>query len=272
MGSKAATHAQHAALPRDKAHADAPHLSSAGDRKSAAGESGVESLVERNVPLVKYVLSKVARNLPPHVDRDDLLAAGLLGLTEAAQRFDAGRKVPFHSYAIPRIWGAMLDELRRYDWLSSDLRGQVKRLRKSVDDARQKGRAATAEELAEDLHLSADRLTWLLALSKADRRSSSEGETLNAEVSLLSSELGLRAPRNPYEQAEFSDQKRVLAEAIRNLPEREGQVIVLRYHENLMLQEIGKVLDVTASRACQLHTQALQRLKRALSRAGLGLP
>jgi RNA polymerase sigma factor for flagellar operon FliA len=226
--------------------------------------------VQRNVPLVKYVLSKVARNLPPHVDRDDLLAAGLLGLTEAAQRFDAVRKVPFHSYAIPRIWGAMLDELRRYDWLSADLRGQVKRLRKSVDDARQEGRRATAEELAEDLHLSADRLTRLLALSKADRRSSNEGEeTLNAEVGLLSAELGLRAPRNPYEQAEFSDQKRILSEAIRNLPERENQVIVLRYHENLMLQEIGKVLDVTASRACQLHTQALQRLKRALSRAGL---
>ncbi len=267
MGSKAATRAQYAALPRNEAHAGAVKPSSA-----AAGPSEVEGLVERNVPLVKYVLSKVARKLPPHVDRDDLLAAGLLGLTEAAQRFDAGRKVPFHSYAIPRIWGAMLDELRRYDWLSSDLRGQVKRLRKSVDDARQEGRPASAEKLAEGLHLSADRLAWLLSLSKADRRTSSEGEALNAEVSLLSSEMGLRAPRNPYEQAEFSDQKRVLAEAIRNLPEREGQVIVLRYHENLMLQEIGKVLDVTASRACQLHTQALQRLKRSLSRAGLSSP
>ena len=272
MGSKAATHAQHAALPKDKAHAGAANLSSAGACGRAAGGGDVDRLVERNVPLVKYVLGKVARNLPPHVDRDDLLAAGLLGLTEAAHRFDAGREVPFHSYAIPRIWGAMLDELRRHDWLSTDLRGQVKRLRKSMDDALQEGRAATAEELAEDLHLSADRLTRLLALSKVDRRSSSEGETLNAEVGLLSAKLGLRAARNPYEQAEFSDQKRVLAEAIRNLPEREGQVIVLRYHENLMLQEIGKVLDVTASRACQLHTQALQRLKRALSRAGLGLP
>ncbi len=268
MGSKAATRAQYAALPRNEAHAGAVKPSSA-----AAGPSEVEGLVERNVPLVKYVLSKVARKLPPHVDRDDLLAAGLLGLTEAAQRFDAGRKVPFHSYAIPRIWGAMLDELRRYDWLSSDLRGQVKRLRQERGRrAARRARPASAEELAEGLHLSADRLAWLLSLSKADRRTSSEGEALNAEVSLLSSEMGLRAPRNPYEQAEFSDQKRVLAEAIRNLPEREGQVIVLRYHENLMLQEIGKVLDVTASRACQLHTQALQRLKRSLSRAGVSSP
>jgi RNA polymerase sigma factor for flagellar operon FliA len=257
MVSKAATHAQDAARLKDPAR---------------AGENDIAKLVERNTPLVKYVLGKVARNLPPHVDRDDLLAAGLLGLTEAAHRFDAGRKVPFHNYAIPRIWGAMLDELRRHDWLSTDLRGQVKRLRKSIDDARQEGRAATAEELAEDLELSADRLTRLQALSKADQRTASDGETLNAEVNLLSAELGLRPPRNPYEQAEFSDQKRVLAQAIRNLPEREGQVIILRYHENLMLQEIGQVLDVTASRACQLHAQALQRLKRALSRAGIGSP
>jgi RNA polymerase sigma factor for flagellar operon FliA len=272
MGSKAAAQSQYAEIPEDEAHGGAAGLSPANACGAAAGGLSVDELVERNVPLVKYVLSKVARNLPPHVDRDDLLAAGLLGLTEAAHRFDAGRKVPFHSYAIPRIWGAMLDELRRHDWLSTDLRGQVKRLRKSIDDARQEGRSATEEELAEDLHLSAGRLTRLLALSKADRRTSSEGETLNAEVGLLSAELGLRAPRNPYELAEFSDQKRLLAEAIRNLPEREGQVIVLRYHENLMLQEIGKVLDVTASRACQLHTQALQRLKRTLSRAGLGSP
>jgi RNA polymerase sigma factor for flagellar operon FliA len=255
MGSKAATHTRHVARPQEEAR---------------ARESDVEKLVQRNVPLVKYVLSKVGRNLPPHVDGDDVLAAGLLGLTEAARRFDAARKVPFHSYAIPRIWGAMLDELRSHDWLSAELRAQVKRLRKSVDDARQEGRAATAEELAEDLQLSAERLMQLQALSKADRRTSSEGETLNAQVGLLPAKLGLRAPRNPYEQAEFSDQKRVLAEAIRNLPKREGQVIILRYHENLMLQEIGKVLDVTASRACQLHAQALQRLKRALSRAGLG--
>ena len=262
MASKAATHAQDAALPKNEALA----------RGQAAGENDIDALVERNIPLVKYVLSRVARTLPPHVDRDDLLAAGLLGLTEAAHRYDAGRKVPFHSYAIPRIWGAMLDELRRHDWLSSDQRGQVKRLRKRMDDARQEGREATSEQLAEHLHLSADRLTRLQALSKADQRTSSEGKTLNAEVGLLSAELGLRAPRNPYEQAEFTDQKRVLAEAIRNLPEREGQVIILRYHENLMLQEIGKVLDVTASRACQLHAQALQRLKRTLSRAGLARP
>ena len=257
MGSKAATRAQHAGLPRSDGH---------------AGGGDIEKLVERNLPLVKYVLSKVARNLPPHVDRDDLLAAGSLGLTEAARRFDAGRKVPFHSYAIPRIWGAMLDELRRHDWLSTDLRGQVKRLRKSMDDARQKGRARHRRGTGRGPPPVGGPTDAPARAVEGRPEELERGVTLNAEVGLLSAELGLRAPRNPYEQAEFTDQKRVLAEAIRNLPEREGQVIVLRYHENLMLHEIGKVLDVTASRVCQLHTQALQRLKRTLSRAGLGSP
>ena len=85
-------------------------------------------LVQQNLSLVKYVLSKLSGKIPPSVDRDDLLAAGSLGLIEAARRFDKKRNVPFHSYAIPRIWGAMLDELRSYDWLSQDMRKQVNKL------------------------------------------------------------------------------------------------------------------------------------------------
>ena len=227
-------------------------------------------LVQRNLPLVKYVLSKVARNLPPCVDRDDLLAAGSLGLTEAARRYDPGRNVPFHSYAIPRIWGAMLDELRSRDWLPTDLRSRVKQLRQRLEDARQLGRAVpTTDELAETLGCLPSDLDRLLAITSSGQ-SESNREILNAEAALLSARLGLRAPRGPYEEAEFSDRKRFLAQAIQDLPERERQVVVLRYHENLLLHEIGKVLDVTESRACQIHTEALQRLKRALSRAGLG--
>ena len=113
-GLESSDSAQHAP-PGDKRRADAETLP--GDVCEMGRRNAVEALVERNLPLVKYVLSKVSRNLPPHVDRDDLLAAGLLGLTEAARRFDPARNVPFHSYAIPRIWGAMLDELRSHDWL-----------------------------------------------------------------------------------------------------------------------------------------------------------
>jgi RNA polymerase sigma factor for flagellar operon FliA len=228
-------------------------------------------LVQQNLPLVKYVLSKLSRNLPPCVDRDDLLSAGALGLTEAARRYDPARKVPFHSYAIPRIWGAMLDELRSRDWLPADLRGRVKQLRQSLDAAHQMGRASpTTEELAESLGCVSDDLARLLAISKADQRKSS-GAILNADTGALSARLGVRAPRGPYEEAEFDDRKRILAEAIQNLPERERQVVVLRYHEDLLLHEIGKVLDVTESRVCQIHTEALRRLKRALGRAGLDI-
>ena len=228
-------------------------------------------LVQRNLPLVKYVLGRISRNLPPHVDRDDLLSAGALGLTEAARRFDPARNVPFHSYAIPRIWGAMLDELRSRDWLPTDMRGRVRRLRQNLDDARQRGRdAPTNDELAEALGCVSADLDRLRAISKADQRKSPQ-EILNAESAALSAKLGVRPPRGPYEEAEFNDQKRVLAEAIQNLPERERQVVLLRYHEDLLLHEIGKLLDVTESRACQIHTEALRRLKRTLSRAGLSM-
>jgi len=228
-------------------------------------------LVQRNLPLVKYVLGKVSRNLPPCVDRDDLLAAGSLGLTEAARRYDPGRNVPFHSYAIPRIWGAMLDELRGRDWLPADVRGRVKQLRQRQEDARQLGQAApTIEELAEAFGCVSGDLDRLLAISKSGQRKNSQ-ELMSAESAVVTARLGVRAPRGPYEEAEFCDQKRLLAAAIQNLPERERQVVVLRYHEDLLLHEIGKVLDVTESRVCQIHTEALRRLKRALSRAGLGV-
>jgi RNA polymerase sigma factor for flagellar operon FliA len=239
--------------------------------KPHAEEQPWMPLVNRNLPLVKYVMGKLSSNLPPCVDRDDLLAAGSLGLTEAARRYDPSRNVPFHSYAIPRIWGAMLDELRSRDWLSSDMRGQVTRLQESLARFRQDGRLSpTAEELAEDLGCKAERVTRLLSISRADQKGA-DVQTADAKDGGLRARLGVRSPRTPYEEAEFRDQKRVLAEAIQLLPEREKQVILLRYHEELFLHEIGKLMKVSESRVCQIHGQALRRLKQALSRAGLGV-
>jgi RNA polymerase sigma factor for flagellar operon FliA len=161
--------------------------------------------------------------------------------------------------------------LRSRDWLPPDLRGRVKQLRQRLEDARQLGRVApTTEELAEAFGCVSGDLDRLLAISRSGQRKNNR-ELMSAESAALSARLGVRAPRTPYEETEFCDQKRLLAEAIEKLPERERQVVLLRYHEDLLLHEIGKVLDVTESRACQIHTEALRRLKRALSRAGLGV-
>jgi RNA polymerase sigma factor for flagellar operon FliA len=230
-----------------------------------------QQLVTDNLPLVKYVLGKMSRNLPRSVDREDLLAAGSLGLTEAARRYDPSRNVPFHSYAIPRIWGAMLDELRSHDWLSSDAREKVTRVRKNTDRfVQEHGRPPSLEEVAGALGFSVERTSQLMRLAYAEHQSTDSGESgTDVGEGDRRSRLGIAAPRGPFEEVAFGDQKRALAELIQQLPERERTVIVLRYHEDLMLHEIGKIMGVTESRVCQIHTQAVKRLRAIMLEKGL---
>lgn len=234
--------------------------------KGSAGESDWTERVERNLPLVSYVLSKMISNLPASVDREDLMAAGSLGLTEAARNYDAARGVPFHNYAVPRIWGAMLDELRRHDWLSADARKQVKRMNRSIADLRREGHdAPTIEQISDNLGCSTTQVSRLMRL--ASRHSQSldvsepAGETREGG---LRRRVAAEGPRTPYEEAELNDQKEMLARAIAELPERDKQVIVLHYHEGLLLREIGEVLGVSESRVCQIHSQAVARLRAAM--------
>jgi len=228
-------------------------------------------LVQRNMPLVKYVLGKLSGNLPPCVDRDDLLAAGTMGLIEAARKFDPSRNVPFHSYAIPRIWGAMLDELRRHDWLSTDTREQVSKLQRSMARLEQEGqRNPSVDLLARELGYPTKRVARLMSLARIEPKQSDIGTALlDAAGTGLYARVGTRPPRGPYEEIEFRDVKQALARAIERLPVREKKVIILRYHEGLYLHEIGEIMEVSESRVCQIHSQALRRLREALTRVGL---
>jgi len=231
---------------------------------------GWVSLVQRNLSLVKYVLSKLSGKVPPSVDRDDLLAAGALGLIEAARRYDAGRRVPFHSYAIPRICGAMLDELRSHDWLSQDMRKQVNRLERRRAQLHQRDNAPpTTEALARDMGCSVERVARLSAVASAEpRHTGAEDDAPEPEERDLCVRLGTAPPRGPYERTAFEEQRRLLALAIAQLPPRERKVVVLRYHEELCLREIGQILGVTESRVSQIHREALRRLSRNLARMG----
>lgn len=244
------------------------------DTHAAQGEGKApwEALVERNVPLVKYMLGKLSKKLPPIVDRDDLFAAGSMGLLEAAQRYDPSRKVPFHSYAIPRIWGAMLDEMRNNDRLSTDMRDQVGKLGECRSQLRnERCLEPTPEDLSKRMGCSVERISKLMMMARVGGQYASvESSMLETEEKALYARRGARIPRGPYEEAEFRDRKSKLAELIEHLPEREKQVILLRYHEGLYLHEIGAVLKVTESRVCQIHARALERLRKALKRAGVG--
>lgn len=230
-----------------------------------------EPLIEKNLPLVKYVLGKLSKRLPRMVDRDDLFAAGSMGLLEAARKFDASRNVPFHSYAIPRIWGAMLDELRKRDHLSTEMREQVTRLARCQEELRnESGSHPAIEDIAKKMDVSTERVGRLMLLATVGRKYADiEATAFETGQDRLYARHGGKTPRGPYEETEFRDHKEMLAKCITQLPEREMQVILLRYHEGLYLHEIGDVLNVSESRVCQIHGQALRRLRKTLKTQGI---
>ena len=206
-----------------------------------------KKLVRENMPLVKYVLGKINGKLPPFVDRDDLLAAGAMGLVEAARRYDASRKTPFHSYAIPRIRGAMLDELRKEDRLSTDMRDQVNQMDKAVQSLREKGVSHPGiADIARRMDASPHRVERLMSLAEtAKSRTALDSPATESTRRGLYERVGTAPMRSPFESAELNDRKEALARAIEALPEREKHVIVLRYHEGLYLHEIGRLLEVS---------------------------
>jgi len=230
-----------------------------------------EPLVEQNLPLVKYALGKLSKRLPRMVDRDDLFAAGSMGLLEAARKFDSSRNVPFHSYAIPRIWGSMLDELRKRDHLSTEMRSQVTCMATCQEELRNETGANPAiEDLAKKMDISTERVARLMMLATVGlKHADTEAAAFETSQDRLSARHGGKTPRDPYEETVFRNHKEILAKCIMQLPERERQVILLRYHESLYLHEIGNVLNVSESRVCQIHSQALRRLRKLLKTQGI---
>jgi RNA polymerase sigma factor for flagellar operon FliA len=225
-----------------------------------------ERLVLAYSPLVKYVGGRIAASLPPHVDEADLISYGLVGLISAIERFDPGREIKFETYAITRIKGAIIDELRSLDWVPRSVRTrarEIERANAKLENRLQ--RAPTDQELAAELEITNDELqeslltishSSLAALDELWNVSDSSGD----QVSLLDTLEDPGAP-DPAKALDLGDLKDRMAEAIARLPEREKLVIGLYYYENLTLREIGEVLGVTESRVSQLHTKAVLRLR-----------
>ena len=227
-----------------------------------------ERLVTEYAPLIKYIAQKIAARLPANIELDDLISSGVIGLMDAIEKYDSSRDNKFKTYAEFRIRGAILDELRAQDWVPRSIREKAKVLERVYSKIEQtKGRQATDEEICEELKISQDEFHDLLNqvrsvsllsyddilnFSKADKRSlHGVGES------------GTRVA-TPFNEVSVASVKRMIAEAIRELPEKQRLVLSLYYYEDLNLKEIGKVLDVTESRVSQLHTQAILRLKAKL--------
>ena len=223
-------------------------------------------------PLVKYVAGRLGCGLPAHVDEGDLVSYGLLGLIGAIERYDPDRDIKFETYAIARIRGAIIDELRALDWVPRSVRSRAREIERAIAELEAKlGRAPTDEEIAEQGRHHGRRARGLAHrhLALLDRRARRALVDLRREgdqVSLLDTIEDPEGVRPP-EALDADRDARALADAIARLPEREKLVITLYYYEELTLREIGEVLGVTESRVSQLHTKAILRLKSRLSGA-----
>jgi len=236
-----------------------------------AGEdaSARQELVELYARVVKYVAGRMAIGLPHYVDHKDLVSAGLLGLIQAVDNYDYRRGNKFETYAIPRIRGAILDELRTQDWFPRSLRRKARQLESAYTRLEADlGRPATDEELARELGVSRNELATMM-----DEVAVATIVSLDADGSDDddSSTLGDYLPdtRTPDAETCVSEEemRRLIAASLGELADKEQLVLVLYYYEELTLKEIGEILDVTESRVCQIHTKAIMRLRGKIQRS-----
>ncbi len=224
-----------------------------------------DRLILTFAPLVKYVAGRMNSHLPAHVEETDLISYGLLGLIGAVERFDPGRQVKFETYAVSRIKGSIIDELRSLDWVPRSVRARSREIeRKSTELEHRLQRAPTDEELAAALGMELEE--FRAAITQITNSSivaldetwsvSSGGESLTLIDTISDSRL-----TNPSDLLDVTELRDTLADAIARLPEREKIVVALYYYDGLTLRQIGDVLGVTESRVSQLHTKAILRLK-----------
>jgi RNA polymerase sigma factor for flagellar operon FliA len=228
-----------------------------------------DRLILTYAPLVKYVAGRLGSGLPAHVDDDDLVSYGLLGLIGAIQRFDPERDIKFETYAIARIKGSIIDELRSMDWVPRSVRSRAREIERAIGELEARlGRAPTDEEISAKVGITQEELDESLSeISRTSIAALDELWTVSAggdQIALIDTIEDKQGP-NPQSALAETELKEAIGEAIARLPEREKLVVTLYYYEELTLREIGEVLGVTESRVSQLHTKAILRLKARLA-------
>jgi RNA polymerase sigma factor for flagellar operon FliA len=242
------------------------------DFKTNADRSVRDRLIQHYSPLVKFAAGRVGVGLPPNVEQADLISYGMFGLIDAIEKFEPDRGFKFETYAISRIKGAILDELRSIDWVPRSVRAKAR----SVETAYAKleaelHRSPTDAELSGELDLTEDQLQSTLSqiafvgLAALDETLSVGAAGERESFTLGDTIADQRA--GPVDSFEVEEMRHLLADSINSMPEREKIVLTLYYYEGLTLAEIGQVLSVTESRVCQIHTKAVLQLRARVAAA-----
>jgi len=232
--------------------------------KASGDESAREGLILHFAPLVKFVAGRVGSGLPRNVDQNDLVSFGTFGLIDAVDKFEPERGFKFETYAVTRIKGAILDELRALDWVPRSIRSRAREIQRAMADLEHRfQRTPTEDEIADEMDVTTDTLRSHLG-EIANLGFVALDELLNPsekDSGAMSETVADYAAIDPSGSFEKDETRYMLADSIIRLPDRERLVLTLYYYEGLTLAEIGGALNVTESRVCQIHTKAVLSLR-----------
>ena len=224
-----------------------------------------DTLIVQYIYLVRYVVGRVSITLPATISQEDITGYGIEGLINAIERYSVQKNTRFETYALIRIRGAIIDKIREEDFLPRSVRKKIKDIKAAQEYLKQElGRVPTTTEIANYLDMDADKVNQLMSedttiTSIYEKKGSSEDSIEIIDTIQDTNKL------NPQEQVEEKNVKEELEHALRKLPERERVIMVLYYQENMTLKDIGSTINVSESRVCQLHAQAIMKLKNILS-------
>lgn len=222
-------------------------------------------LIVQYIYLTRYVVGRIKMNLPPNFAIEDIASYGVEGLIDAVEKYSPNKGARFETYAIMRIRGNIIDKIRAEDWIPRQMRRKIKEVNTTVEFLRQKlGRTPSIDEVAVELNMEKEKVEAILSDTQTvgsiyDKKGTSE-DSLSVIDTIEDSKLV-----DPLTNLEDKDTKKDLQVALKRLPERERLIMVLYYHENLTLKEIGDTLELSESRVCQLHSQAIMKLRNILS-------
>lgn len=227
-------------------------------------------LIIQYIYLTKYVIGRIKLNLPPNCAIEDITSYGVEGLIDAIEKFSPDKGAQFETYAIMRIKGAIIDKMRAQDWLPRSVRKKIKDIKTAIETLKQElGRTPTNQEVADYIGIEKEKVVEILSEDTSVGSLYDKKYSGDEGVEIIDTLEDTKSD-NPLEKLAQRDVKNELQEALKKLPERERMVMVLYYHENMTLKEIGESIEVSESRVCQIHAQAIMKLRNILNKQNNG--